>query len=135
VVGFDGELARIRLESAAGCGGCGSRGTCGSGGRAAQVVRMRLPGHARLGDRVTVSMPSSSVALAGLLGYLLPPGCLLLGTIIAAGRYEGDAAAVLGAGLGLVAGLLLARLIAYFALGRGANPAVCGPDSHPGEHP
>ena len=135
VVGFDGGQALVRLEASSGCGGCGSRGTCASGGNAAQVIRMDLPAGTEPGDRVTLSLPSSSVALAALLGYLLPPAGLLVGAVGAATRYEGDAAAVLGAGLGLVAGLLLARLISRFAFGRGLDAAVCRPDSHPGEHP
>jgi sigma-E factor negative regulatory protein RseC len=80
-------------------------------------------------------MPASSVTLAALLGYLLPPVCLLVGAIIASTCYEGDAAAVLGAGFGFVAGLLLARLISRFAFGRETVPSICSPDLQPGEHP
>ncbi len=135
VVGFDGGQALVRLENASACGNCGSRGTCASGGKAAQVIRMDLPAGSKPGDRVTVSMPSSSIAQAALLGYLLPPTGLLAGAIAGATRYGGDAAAVLGAGLGLVAGVLLARLLSHFVFGRGMVPAVCGPDSNYGEHP
>ncbi len=134
VVGFEHGLAQIRLERASGCNGCGSRGTCASGSAAAQLIHLPLPEHTRLGDHLTVSMPSSSVALAALLGYLLPPLALLAGAIIAATCYESDGAAVLGAGLGFVAGLLLARLISNYAFGRGLTPSVCHPVSQPGEH-
>ena len=135
VVGFDRGRALVRLENAAACGNCGSRGSCASGGKAAQVIRMDLPARTRLGDRVTVSMPSSSVALAALLGYLLPPASLLVGAVVAATHYEGDAAAVAGAGIGLFAGLLLARLISHFTFRRGVEPTICGPDSSHGDHP
>jgi len=139
VVGFAHGLAKISLARQAGCSGCGSRGSCASGSAAEQVVLMPMSERARLGDQVTVSMPASSVALAALLGYLLPPVCLLLGAVGAASVYEGDLAAVLGAGFGLVAGLLLARLIAHFTLGDGPSPCVRDPgfqnDSLSGEHP
>lgn len=135
VIGFDGDVAQVRLETAAGCGNCGSRGACGAGNKAAQVIRMHLPATTRLGDRVTVSMPSSSVALAALLGYLLPPASLLAGAVVAATHYAGDVAAVGGAGVGLFAGLLLARLISHFTFRRGVTPTICGPDSSHGDHP
>ena len=135
VIGFDGTDALVRMAPAAGCGSCGSRGSCGSAGKAAQVIGMELPAQARLGDRVAVSMPSSSIALAALLGYLLPPACLLAGAVAGAINVGGDEAAVAGAGIGLCAGLLLARLISRFAFRRGLAPAVCNPTTHYGDMP
>ena len=135
VIGFDGELAQVRLAPASSCSGCGSRGTCGSGNKAAQVISISLPAHVRRGDRVTLAMPSSSIALAALLGYLLPPTGLLAGAMLGALRAEGDMPAVVGAALGLVAGLLLARTIAHFTIKRGTNHAICGPYSSHGEQP
>jgi len=139
VVGFAHGLAQIGLERDAGCSGCASRVSCASGGAALQVIVMPVPEHTQLGDRVSVSIPASSIALAALLGYLLPPVCLLLGAVAAASCYAGDLAAVLGAGLGLLAGLLLARLISHVTFGRGPSSSVCNPalpsDSLPGEHP
>jgi len=140
VVGFAQGVAKVRLERASsGCSGCGSRGTCASGNAAAQVIEMRLSDHTRIGDHVTVSMPSSSVTLAALLGYLLPPVSLLVGAVMASLLYGSDLAAVLGAALGLVAGLLLARLISRFAFGRRAASSACDsgfPSHHQsGVHP
>ncbi len=132
VVGFERGLARVRLERAASaCAGCGSRGTCASG--ATQLIHLRLPEETRLGDRIMVSMPASSVAAAGLLGYLLPSASLIAGAVAAAAFFDGDGAAVLGAALGFIAGLLAARVIARFLIGGGPAPVVCGPDFHPGE--
>ena len=54
-------------------------------------------------------MRSSSVALAAMLGYLLPPVFMLLGAIVGDHYFAGDASAVLG--------LLLAQLISRFTLG------------------
>jgi sigma-E factor negative regulatory protein RseC len=139
VVGFADGQVQISLERASGCSGCGSRGSCASGSATSKVISVPLPGSPRIGDTVTVSMPASSVALAALIGYLLPPVCLLLGAMVAAGCYDGDVAAVLGAALGFVGGLLAARLISRFAFG--LSPAACHPASSsassslPGEHP
>ena len=139
VIGFANGVAKIRLERASGCSGCGSRGTCASGSAVEQVVHMLLPERTKLGDHVTVAMPASSVALAAILGYLLPLLCLLLGAIAADTAVGGNVAAVIGAAAGFVAGLLLARLIAFFALGKGLTHSHCQtdfqPDLSPGEHP
>ena len=92
--------ALIRLERApSSCGGCSSRGTCSSGHAPTQEVLMAMPQGTKIGDQVSVSMPSSSVALAAVLGYLLPPVFLLLGAIVADSCFGGDAAAVLGLAL------------------------------------
>ena len=143
VVGFADGLAQISLARDADCGGCASRGHCASGSAAPKLIKMALPGHSRLGDAVTISTPASSVALAALTGYLLPLLCLLLGAVGAASVYAGDLAAVLGAALGLLAGLLLVRLISTGVVGRGFASPVCHPGlpsafrpaSLPGEHP
>ena len=143
VVGFAHGLAQISLEPEPGCSGCASRASCASGSAAPKQIRMALPGNPRLGDAVTISTPASSVALAALTGYLLPPLFLLLGALGAASCYSGDLAAVLGAGLGLFAGLLLVRLISIGVVGRGFASPVCHPGSPsafrpaslPGEHP
>ena len=99
------------------------------------MIRLPVPAAARVGDRVAVSMPAASIALAAVLGYLLPPAGLLAGAVAAATSYGGDAAAVGGAAIGLFAGLLLARLIAHFTFRRGVEPSICGPDSNHGEQP
>lgn len=126
IIGFAQGMAQIRVERASSaCAGCGSRSACASGQAAAQVIQLALPGTPRVGDQVTVAMPHSSVALAALLGYLLPPVGLLIGALIAATAFSGDAPAVLGAGLGFVGGLLLTRLISRFTFERGLVPSVC----------
>jgi len=135
VVGLEHGMARVRLEAAASaCSGCGSRGSCASGA-ASQVIDLRMPKTTRLGDRVVVSTSSSSVAAAGLLGYLLPSASLLLGAVVAASFFDGDGAAVLGAATGFVAGLLTARVISRFAIGQSLATSACNPDSNPGELP
>lgn len=135
VIGFAGGDAMVSIERASACGACGSRGTCASGDAAARVVRIPAPPGSRTGDRISLSMPSSTVALGAVIGYLLPPACLLAGAVIAGAGAAGDGAAIAGAGIGLVAGLLLARLISRFAFRRGFEATVCGSDFLHGEQP
>lgn len=139
VVGLANGLAHIRLERDAACSGCGSHGSCATGNAAPRVIELAVPEHTRLGDWVSVSTPASSVALAALIGYLLPPVCLLLGAVVAASTDAGDPAAVLGAGIGLLAGLLLVRLISSLLPDRAMSSSLCHrsfqSDSLPGELP
>lgn len=135
VIGFAGGEAMVSVERAAACGACGSRGTCASGGAVPQVIRIPAPPGLQAGDRIRLSMPSSTVALGALIGYLLPPSCLLAGAVIGGAGGAGDVAAIGGAGIGLAAGLLLARLISRFAFRRGFDAAVCGTDVLHGEQP
>lgn len=128
VVGFGHGMAQVRMQPASGCSACGSRSTCSTGHAAGQVINLSLPGHIQLGDQIAVTMPAASIAQAALIGYLLPPVALLLGALIAATCFEGDAAAVLGAGLGFSAGLLLVRLISNHSFGRGLAPFACDPE-------
>ena len=120
----DNGLVQIRLERLSGCGQCGSRNSCASG-NAVQVIRMRLPPSTRVGDHVTVSTPASSVVLAALLGYLLPPLSLMLGAVIAGFFYAGDGATVLGAAVGFLVGLLFARLISSGMSRNSIHPFSC----------
>lgn len=135
VVRFSQGRAQIRLEPNAGCAGCGSRHACASGDTAPLMIELAMPGDAQAGDRVTVAMPAASLTLAALLGYLLPPVALLVGAIVANLAFGSDLAAVLGAVLGLFAGVLAARVTATLAFGRTLSPAIRHPEFQPGEHP
>lgn len=130
-------MARVRLERASACGGCGSRGTCASAS-GMQEIRLHLAKPAQPGDGVSVSMPASSVVLAAVLGYLLPPLGLIAGAVFCDLTYDCDMASVIGAGAGFIGGLLLARLIAFFTLGKHQGTADCPTDFHSdslsGEH-
>lgn len=134
VVGFARGMAQVRLERDAGCSACGSRATCASGNSAAELIRLSLPAHTHVGDRVTVSIPAASLTLAAVLGYLLPPVSLLAGAIAANILFGNDVAAVLGAGAGFASGLLLARVTSSLAFGKEFSTTLCRPDFQSGEH-
>ena len=127
VVASHAGITRIRLEPAAACSGCGSRGTCASASSSAtpQFIDVRASAATVPGAHVTVSLPESSVALAAVLGYLLPALGLLFGALVAGVFFFGDLPAVLGAVLGLVAGLIVVRLSSKRFSGSVMTPAVC----------
>ena len=127
VVASHAGITRIRLEPAAACAGCGSRGTCTSASSSAkpQFIDVRVSAATVPGAHVTVSLPESSVALAAVLGYLLPALGLLFGALVAGVFFSGDLPAVLGAVLGLVTGLIVVRLASKRFSGGAMTPIVC----------
>lgn len=134
IIGAHAGVARIRLEPAPACSGCASRGTCASAADTRQIVEVRLSEPAVPGARVTLSLPESSVALASLLGYLLPAVGLLLGAAAASWLAGGDSAAVVGAFVGLFSGLLGVRFAAGLFHDRTLTPVACL-SSRPGALP
>lgn len=86
---------------------------------------MRLSGPVVPGARVTLSLPEASIALAAVLGYLVPVIGLLLGAVVAAGLFAGDLPAVWGAVFGLVAGLIAVRFGSNRFGGSLMAPSVC----------
>jgi sigma-E factor negative regulatory protein RseC len=64
---------------------------------------------AKVGDEITVAVPDAAVLAAAFVAYLLPLLGLLAGAAVAASTGMGDPEVALGAALGLVAGIVLAR--------------------------
>ena len=125
VTGIKHGLAQIQLAQTSGCSGCSSRGTCSSANTPTQIVSLQMPANTRVGDQVSVTISAASMTLVAILGYVLPPVGLLAGAVIASLFFVGDAAAVLGAGLGLATGFVLMRLISRTAFFRKLQPSVC----------
>lgn len=112
VVAITGDgVASVRLERPTSCAQCASRGVCGSDSGKEHVVALHLSEQSRIGQAVTVVASPASVVTAALLGYALPAIGLLFGAIAAEIGLGGDGAAVAGAVLGLVGGLLVARVL------------------------
>jgi sigma-E factor negative regulatory protein RseC len=114
--------AQVEPTAQSGCGGCASRSVCGvsglakyfAGGR--QPVEVQCASGARAGDELQLRMEEGDLLKAGLLAYLLPSLFAVGGAAVATLSGYGDAAAVLGALLGIAAGLLLARLVRWSPL-------------------
>jgi sigma-E factor negative regulatory protein RseC len=112
VARIDGEFALVELCGDASCGQCGSRHACGvsmDDGRGPKLFRLPNIIGARAGDRVMLTVPAGAVLKAAALSYLIPVLAALAGAA-AGNAWYGDPGALLGAGLGLVVGMILLRL-------------------------
>jgi len=113
-----GERAQVTIERGEACGSCAAQGACKAlGGQTKDLVLTVENGiGARLGDRVQLTLAESAVLKASAVLYLLPALSLVGG---AAGgwalaqrmAWSSDPTSIAGAAIGLVVGLLLAKLI------------------------
>jgi sigma-E factor negative regulatory protein RseC len=116
VVAVQGGHAVVRAASpAAGCGSCALQGGCGVSAlgkllrRQGRTWKVANTVAAKVGDEITVAVPDAAVLAAAFVAYLLPLLGLLAGAAVVASTGMGDPEVALGAGLGLVAGIVLAR--------------------------
>ena len=107
-----GERAQIAVATAA-CSSCGHAGGCSIGKLAGKQREslVSVPAHGlRLDQRVTLTLETSQLTQAALLGYLLPAILMLVGAVLGEKVDAGETLSVIGAAFGLFAGLLLTRL-------------------------
>ncbi len=108
VVGVDGDLATVRVDSRGGCGRCHEPGGCG-GVQLTQVFCARpeevtVPNreHATVGEDVMVSVSSAAFYRGVITGYGIPLVGVLLGAIVGSMLIGSDLGAIIFSGLGLV---------------------------------
>ena len=133
-----GRRTRLRLQPSAACTGCHCRASCSADEVQQPVVTETLRQSAVQGERVRLSLPESAIPLAALLGYLLPVVCLLAGAALFQLTLASEAAPVLGAAIGLGAGLLGVRRIAGWPIAATLQPSACPvstPSTLPREQP
>lgn len=108
-------VVQVLPTAQSGCGGCASSGSCGVSGlgkyfaHGRKAIEVRCDANVRAGDELQLQMSEGDLLKAGLLAYLLPTVLALAGAGIAASAGLGDVGAVLGAAVGMAAGLLLGR--------------------------
>ncbi len=117
VVRIDGQGTFVEPAQAKGCGQCGGGG-CGAGKVAGlfcnkpRQFQVENPMEAKVGDRVVVAAADGTVMRSIVLLYVFPLvfmlGGAMLGNVINIG-ISPDAAAAIGALIGLIAGFLLAK--------------------------
>lgn len=113
VVGIDGEYAIVRVE-AGGCGRCHEEGGCGGNplhrlsGPASRDFRVINEVQARIGQCVTLVIPAGAIRRSATAAYLWPLAALI-GGALAGSTLAGEAGALAGAALGMVAGWLIFR--------------------------
>lgn len=108
------------------CARCAAGEGCG-GGLLAKLVAPRdrflnFPAtdpDLRVGQRVLIGLPGRALVVASLCLYGLPLTGLVAGTVLASLRYPGDLAAITGAAVGLVVGIVAGRHFAGRAGGWG----------------
>lgn len=115
VLKTSGATSFVEATEHNGCGACASQDSCGISGLGRFFSRRRQPvalacGNVRPGQEITVAVSETDLLKVGLWAYLLPVTLAVAGASLAAPM--GDLAAVLGAALGLAAGLLIARWFA-----------------------
>lgn len=111
VINVAGPLVQVRIEAASACSSCGTKGSCASG--QSRAVWVEAPEGVKSGDVLKISIPERAFNTAALIGYLLPAVTTLFGAGLLAAM--GDAAAVLGAAVGLGLGLALVRILGHHA--------------------
>lgn len=111
----EGGQALVVMETA-GCASCGQGARCGVGkmaaGRPATMLTVPVSGDVAAGDFVSIALPENQLTFSALLGYLFPAFAMLLGAGLGSFIEQGsDAATALGAIVGFVAALVLARIV------------------------
>ena len=109
--------AMVVTEKGDACSNCESAQFCHSLADCSRMeTRVINRANARVGDRVTISLSSSSVFKSAMILYLMPTLSLILGAIIGSGlhNYLGigeTGAAILFSFAGLILGFIIAGLI------------------------
>ncbi len=105
--------AVVAMETS-GCGGCGHGSSCSIGqlaeGRAATLITLPATPGLRPGDSVRIGLPASKLTLSALFGYLFPAIAMLLGAGLGSSWQGSDGGTALGAIIGFLAALIIARL-------------------------
>ncbi len=110
--------AWVEPAESLGCTSCQSKNSCGISGLGRFFSNRRKPialacEGATPGGELMVAVAEGELLLAGLFAFLLPAMLAVLGAALAAMMpRSGNLEAVLGAGLGIATGLLLARFFA-----------------------
>ncbi|MFZ5579902.1 MAG: SoxR reducing system RseC family protein [Pseudomonadota bacterium] len=131
VVAIDGDSAIVEVGIKSACGACEQGGSCGVSklGRLfrPRPARWRMENRAGAapGDEVSLALEDSALTAAAVFAYLPPLFGLLLGAGLASGGPAGEGVVVLSSFVGLMLGLLGARLMS----GRvGLAPRMLSPD-------
>ena len=110
----DDGLAIVAMETA-GCGSCGQGSSCGIGkmaaGRPATLLTLPVSADIKAGDEVSIALPESKLTLSAVLGYLFPAFAMIFGAWLGAALEGSDGATALGAMIGFLAALAIARVV------------------------
>jgi len=140
VVAVDRDQVWLVAEQPAACGSCATRSACGGSSTKKSAASWRAPralgqGQAllALGDMVHIGVDRSALTRASLTAYTLPLVTMLMSA--SALQDAGDGLAIVGALVGLLAGVAAAQILARrwrdalkpVVLGRAGTAASCAP--------
>jgi sigma-E factor negative regulatory protein RseC len=124
VVAIENDALWVETVRQSSCESCSVQKGCGHGliskavgGRSHHVRALLAPDCQQvfqLGDDVEIAVPERVVVGGALLVYILPLLSLLVGAMLMSQWYSADAWVALGALLGLVAGLAVVRIHAWW---------------------
>ncbi|HLO63309.1 MAG TPA: SoxR reducing system RseC family protein [Azonexus sp.] len=107
-------LALVAMETA-GCPSCEQGISCGVGkmaaGRPATLLTIPVSADIKVGDLVLIGLPESKLTLSALLGYLFPAIAMLVGAWLGAALEGSDGGTALGAIVGFLGALAVARVV------------------------
>ncbi|MDE2440919.1 MAG: SoxR reducing system RseC family protein [Betaproteobacteria bacterium] len=111
---IDNGMALVAMETA-GCPSCGQGSSCGVGkmaaGRPATLMTIPVSADIKAGDFVLIGIPESKLTLSALLGYLFPAFAMLFGAWLGASLEGSDGGTALGAIVGFLGALAVARVL------------------------
>jgi sigma-E factor negative regulatory protein RseC len=99
-----------------GCDACGHGSACGlgklakGGSTSTTLLELKSDQEFRPGEAVSLQFPGSHMTATTLFGYLFPALALLAGAGLGMAWFGSDAASAIGALLGFLAALLIARI-------------------------
>ena len=115
ITALDGDYAIVRMDET-GCGRCHEEGGCGGNNigkmlcSTPRTFRVLNPGHAAIGDQVTIVIAEGVVRRSAALAYGLPLLALIFGALVGS-MLAGEIGAIVGS----LAGLLCSWLALHFA--------------------
>jgi len=138
VVAIDeGGIATMVAERRSACESCAAKSGCGvsslSGVFGNRAMKFSIPTSAEnthVGDDYVIAMPQALLLKIAVMTYMIPIVVMIAAAAIASGMGGSDAIMALVAGVGLIAGFLLARLLVNRpAIIEGARPTILHPVS------
>jgi len=120
VVAVDQHAVWVEVIQQSTCGSCSAQKACGQSllqklyqGRHHRIQVFRddqAPEQIQIGDQVTIGLPEAVIVRGSLVLYILPLLGLLLGAVIGQALFEsGDLSAIIGAALGFLCGIFVAK--------------------------
>lgn len=110
---IENDTVWVNTRSKLACSSCKVESTCGNGilekylGDKIFISQVPNSLDAKVGEEVTIAIPSSSVTQAALVAYFLPILTLFLGALCGSYLFQNESAVILSGLTGLALGLLL----------------------------